>query len=154
RIEIGNKNYGQAFAEGLPKNVYVKQIAVGLRHLLVLCTNGIVYGVGSNENGQLGLERENKALTTFYPLSLPKVNKIYASSLSSFFLCEGKLYACGMSSDGDLGLGQIENQFTPECILKDKKITIKNVVSSNCTTFIVTEEGAVFSCGWNGDGRL
>ena len=58
--------------------VGVKELAMGLRHMLILSNQGTVFAAGSNELGQLGIQ--NTALTKYYESPLKMDRTYYQAS--------------------------------------------------------------------------
>ncbi|CAD2215021.1 hypothetical protein AGDE_12655 [Angomonas deanei] len=87
-------------------NHYFVQVAAGDCHSLALTSNGIVYGAGCNESGQLGLGPNLKEVLQFTPIALPsKCVGIAAGPAGSMFACEdGQVLTCGMNDRMQLGL--------------------------------------------------
>ena len=59
----------------LPKfcsyNISIKEVACGQSHTCLVTTNNFIYSMGSNEHGQLGIERRQERLGTWgLPLEL------------------------------------------------------------------------------------
>ncbi|KPI90448.1 hypothetical protein ABL78_0378 [Leptomonas seymouri] len=94
-------------------NHFLVQVAAGDCHSLALASNGIVYGAGSNESGQLGLGHEIKQVTTFTPIPLGngmlRCIGIAAGPAGSMFYCDdGQVFTCGLNDCMQLGLDTME----------------------------------------------
>ncbi|KAI5686435.1 Regulator of chromosome condensation [Leishmania braziliensis] len=103
---------------------YFVQVSAGDCHSLALASNGIVYGTGSNESGQLGLGRGLKQVCTFTPIPLGSNVRcigIAAGPAGSMFYCEnGQVLACGLNDSMQLGLETTEKivyEATPITVL-------------------------------------
>ena len=76
----------------------VQQIAMNSRHALLLCSDGNVYSIGSNEDGKLGLGHENE-VTGFNKIDLfdsIDVIKVQTALLGSAVLTKrGQVYIFG-----------------------------------------------------------
>jgi alpha-tubulin suppressor-like RCC1 family protein len=90
----------------------ITAIAAGLNHSLFLRSDGKVFGVGGNNDGQLGngsvsngVVHPIEILTTNIGTSLPitAIATGYAHSL--FLRSDGKVFACGTNTEGQLGDG-------------------------------------------------
>ena len=122
----------------------------------------IVYAWGLNDKGQLGLSGELKVkYPSFNPaLSQLDVSQIVGGSKSLFVVTrDGKLYACGDSSNGRLGVGDIlESQIvtSPRLVSSVSNYVIKKVAVScgGKHSLALTSDGKVFSWGDNTDGKL
>ena len=121
-----------------------------------------VYAWGLNDKGQLGLTGELKVkYPAFNPsLSQLDVQRIVGGSKSLFVVTrDGKLYSCGDSSNGRLGVGDIlESQIvtTPRLVSGVSNYVIKKVAVScgGKHSLALTGDGKVFSWGDNTDGKL
>ncbi|KAG5467840.1 hypothetical protein LSCM4_00926 [Leishmania orientalis] len=93
--------------EGLLHHYFV-QVSAGDCHSLALTSSGIVYGTGSNENGQLGLGRGLKQVCKFTPIPLGgnvRCIGIAAGPAGSMFYCDdGRVLTCGLNDSMQLGL--------------------------------------------------
>ncbi|KAG5493935.1 hypothetical protein JKF63_01767 [Porcisia hertigi] len=105
---------------------YFVQVSAGDCHSLALTSNGIVYGAGSNESGQLGLGRDLKQSCRFTPIPLGKGVRcigIAAGPAGSMFYCDsGQVLTCGLNDSMQLGLETTEHivfQPTPIAVLVD-----------------------------------
>ncbi|CAC9538454.1 conserved hypothetical protein [Leishmania infantum JPCM5] len=87
---------------------YFVQVSAGDCHSLALTSNGIVYGAGSNESGQLGLGRGLKQVCKFTPIPLGNDVRcigIAAGPAGSMFYCDnGRVLTCGLNDSMQLGL--------------------------------------------------
>ncbi|ORC93583.1 uncharacterized protein TM35_000014600 [Trypanosoma theileri] len=81
-------------------------VAAGEFHSLALSSSGVVYGAGSNEQGQLGLGDSVKESVYFTAIPLPSLCVgIAAGPEGSMFACEdGRVYACGKNNYNQLGV--------------------------------------------------
>ncbi|KAK7200776.1 Regulator of chromosome condensation (RCC1) repeat [Novymonas esmeraldas] len=103
------------------------QVAAGECHSLALTSNGIVYGAGSNEGGQLGLGRDVKLVSKFTPIPLGggdvRCIGIAAGPVGSMFYCDnGRVLTCGLNDSMQLGLESAEKVVydpTPVTVLVD-----------------------------------
>lgn len=87
---------------------YFVQVSAGDCHSLALTSNGIVYGAGSNESGQLGLGRSLKQVCKFTRIPLGNDMRcigIAAGPAGSMFYCDnGRVLTCGLNDSMQLGL--------------------------------------------------
>jgi alpha-tubulin suppressor-like RCC1 family protein len=99
----------------LPTNTNIISIAARLNHSIVLDSNGKVYTTGRNDYGQLGLGDTNdrNAFEEVTSLNGKNITAIAAGDLHSFaFANDGKVYATGLNSVGELGLNDTDNRNT------------------------------------------
>ena len=75
----------------------IKSIKCGLVHTLLLCHDGIVFGLGSNSNGEIGMGNEIENFTSPIKIDgLENISYIECGILCSFFLSfDGSVYYCG-----------------------------------------------------------
>ena len=86
----------------------VVQVSAGTNFCLLLIKNGSVYGLGSNEFGQLGTRPLKKTCikTPLLISKLPTIEYVAAGECHSAVLSEtGSLYVFGDNTCGQLGLG-------------------------------------------------
>jgi alpha-tubulin suppressor-like RCC1 family protein len=96
--------------------VFIKQVSCGNHHSALLTIDGLIYTMGSNIHGTLGLENGQNINYAFRP-SLVKeirdVDQIFSGSYHVAALRQGTLYTWGKGIDGQLGHGNCKNLFTP-----------------------------------------
>ena len=126
----------------------IKSASCSNEHCVFLDYEGNVFSVGSNSNGQLGIERDCKYLLSPEQLSLPKIKQIDCGS--DFTVClseEGKLYSFGSDTYGALGRS-----------LRSKKISslqnVEFVVCGRNHVVCKTLNNDTFSWGYNDNGQL
>ena len=129
------------------------KVSGGRCHSLVLLEDGCVYGLGSNECGQLGIPDIGKAVydkpQALHKISLPEeVTQIVCGLDHSLFLTRsGCVYSCGLGADGQTGLGHYKNAWSPQLVEGDIKGE-KIIQLSGCADSVLalSESGEVF--GW------
>jgi alpha-tubulin suppressor-like RCC1 family protein len=85
-------------------------VAIGQRHAIALDDNGVVWTSGFNDSGQLGLgDKTDRLIFTKVTSSASgKITHIAAGHWHTFALDNsGGLWAAGMNSKGELGLGAV-----------------------------------------------
>ena len=121
-----------------------------------------VYTWGLNDKGQLGVKGELKVKHPSFNAAISKLDvaSISGGSKSLFVVTrDGKVYACGDSSNGRLGIGDVD---LPQMVTSPRLITsltnhvIKKVAvcSGGKHCLALTSDGKVFSWGDNADGKL
>jgi len=93
-------------------------VACGASHSLLWTKEGLLYAMGSNEKGELGLgtvKRQKTPLLTPFSFQVKQV----ASGLRHALLLtkEGALYGTGVNNYGNLGLSGNETRFVWEPII-------------------------------------
>lgn len=147
-------------------NQAVVDIAVGKDFALLLMQDGKVYGWGKNSYGQLG-NGSNKMtkkvcvlsneLSLTQALGLPVIKSIASGEGHSIALAEdGTVWTWGCNGYGRLGVGTHSwnnHQTTP--IKADLSTingeTVKQVEAGDKASYILTESGRVYACGYNGN---
>jgi alpha-tubulin suppressor-like RCC1 family protein len=140
----------------IPEEGNIKSIAVGSLHTLVLFENGKLWGFGANVRGQLGLGNIRKQ-TIPRRIELPegeKVIAIAAGDQDTFVLCENSkncrtLYGFGQNNVGQLGLGHMSVQTTPQRIILPEGEEPNSIHVGYRTTFVLCKSGIVYRFGYN-----
>lgn len=167
--------------EGLQKtpielinNEVIVKIASGSDHLVCLTIDGDVLTLGNSEQGQLGRVAEcfsykggRKGLEYILKpgkvhFKKPKGHKtvfsdVWAGTYDTFVQLKetGEIYGWGLNNYYQLGLGDLENRFTPVRI--DNFTNSKDwqcVASGQHHTIALDGNGKVYSCGRATYGRL
>lgn len=156
QLEIVKKEGHLEFVKELVGEKIVK-LALGHDHILALTNHGQVYSWGCGSSGQLGLGNDEyqKTPRLINVLKKLKIADIFAGNGISFCLSqEGKVYAFGDNTNGELGLGDTENVFTPKLITSLQHEKIISIACHSWHTLFLGEKGKVFSSGKNEFGTL
>ena len=137
-----------------------------VKHTIVLTDTGQVYGTGKNDWGQLGLNNTNDkkiltkmeldSVTLGFDISGKIIDVACGLGHTIVLTDNGKVYSCGYNLDGQLGLGDI----TDYKILKEMDLSnissgkIIKIACSNKSTFVLTDDGYIYGCGYNNQGLL
>ena len=121
-----------------------------------------VYTWGLNDKGQLGVKGELKVKYPSFNAAISRLDvaSITGGSKSLFIVTtDGKVYSCGDSSNGRLGIGDMalpQMVTTPRLITSLTNYVIKRVAvcSGGKHCLALTSDGKVFSWGDNTDGKL
>ncbi|KAJ5080497.1 hypothetical protein M0811_14018 [Anaeramoeba ignava] len=102
----------------------IQDIVSGIFSIYLLTSNQNVYGIGSNNFGQLGFDSEILKKTEKPILMMKNVSKIFSGNTSHrIFLLNSnqELFGCGLNRYGQIGLGESKKD-------KPKKLTkIQNI---------------------------
>ena len=133
----------------------VKQIVCGDYHTVLLKNDDTVWTCGWNEYGQLGLGDTNNR-TTFTETSMTDVKQVSCGEMHTVILKnDGSLWACGYHYHGQLGLGNKSiNQHTFTQVTTNINNDVKQVACGSRFTYILKNDGSLWSCGWNRYGQL
>ncbi len=141
-------------------------IAAGGEHSLIITKSGILYTFGRNNNGQLG---DGTTSTRKTPVKVSdnagfindgrdKVVAISAGYAHSLFVTEsGKIYGFGDNGYGQLGDGSRTDRRKPVLVrngsdfINDGKIKVISVATGRYHSLFLTENGKVYSFGYNGN---
>jgi alpha-tubulin suppressor-like RCC1 family protein len=134
----------------------------GEYHMLALTKDGRLFGWGSNTLGQLGfpaVDDQTFAPPKRIPLSFledpqDRLVQVACGAYFSFVrTLHGQLYAWGENGDGQLGLGKTGLHNTPSKVPPLPSPVI-DIACGWFHTLVLTEEGELYACGRNEDGKL
>jgi hypothetical protein len=104
----------KSFKNYISENEKIVMISCGFSHSLALTESGRVFGWGSNEDGQLGVDVKNSSELINIELNDLKIKKISCGFAHSLLLsCDGGIYAFGLNECGEVGNGTHEKQRFP-----------------------------------------
>lgn len=143
---------------------FVDVFSGGMQHY-ALTADGEVWSWGFNNYGQLGHGNTvnlavAKRIEYFVQNNIQIANVIpgrpnyYDHACAYFLTTDGRVYACGINSNGNLGNGTSANQYTP--IRCGALTNIIDVATSALphTTYAVQDDGSLWVWGYNGYGQL
>ncbi|KAJ5078774.1 hypothetical protein M0811_04497 [Anaeramoeba ignava] len=114
----------------------IKDIVSGYRSIYLLTSNQNVYGIGSNDSGQLGFDSETLKKTEKPILMMKNVSKIFSgnSSIHVFLLNSNQeLFGCGWNFYAQLGLGESRKQETTiQKLTKIQNIPKGKIIDIQC----------------------
>ena len=137
----------------------IKQIACSTHYTFILKTDGSVWSCGYNEFGQLGLNDKNKR-TTFTQVTTNINNDVkqIACGFDSYHIFilkkDSSLWACGYNGSGQLGLGDKNQRTTFTKVTTNINNDVKQVACGASFTYILKNDGSIWSCGYNSSGQL
>ncbi|XP_014216858.1 regulator of chromosome condensation [Copidosoma floridanum] len=154
---FGLNNYGQIGLKNCDKSFHPKvsdtfsgrkwvQISSGQHHTIALDDKGQVYILGRKEYGRLGLgimSEDATELVLVPKLSNTKCIDVAAGTAQSFAVTEnGKLYAWGMGSEGQLGTGEEDDILEPRLIESKyvKEVEVLRVSGGGQHTIILAKK--------------
>ena len=133
----------------------VKSVYCGAYHTLILKNDGTLWSTGCNGNGQLGLGDSSHRYTfTEITTNVNNIKSVYCGRYHTFILKnDGTLWGCGYNAYGQLGLGNTTDRTTFTQITTNAD-DIKSVYCCIYHTFILKNDGTLWSCGYNDYGQL
>jgi alpha-tubulin suppressor-like RCC1 family protein len=141
----------------------ITAISSGGSHSLFLRSDGKVYACGANVHGRLGDGTTTNSstpiaiLTTNIGTTYP-ITAIFARGAHSLFLrSDGKVFACGLNGNGQLGDGTYTNSSIPIPILTTNIGTtypITAIAGAYYHSLFLRSDGKVYACGLNTQGQL
>jgi len=155
--QLGIKQQGK---HPVPKcysfNVKISKVSCGEEHALFLSAEGNVYGMGSNNEKQLGINQDQGILASpavIEDLISHKVVEISSGMAHNIALTsKGKVFCWGRGDFGNLGNGTNQSLATPTLVKLDEKIIFVNAGGNH--TAAVTREGKAFVWGQGESGQL
>ncbi len=127
----------------------VAKIATGISHAIAMKTDGSLWVVGKNANGQLGVGDANNR--NIWINSGIYVNDIAAGGNSSLIIKKDKtIWAVGENQYGQLGIG---NTAAQSDWVNTGEIGI-SISSGGWVSMMIGEDNGVSTCGYNGWGTL
>jgi len=148
------KNIYQPKSIELLKGINVISIACGWKHTGLVTVNADVFMFGNGNFGQLGLGQQIKSSLVPKKLQLTgdKPHKICCCSSSTFLLCSnGHLWCFGRNQFGQLGLGTMVDQYSPQYL---EIANVKEISCGSEHTIILTEQGRIYTFGWGEHNQL
>ncbi|MCL4134366.1 UNVERIFIED_CONTAM: hypothetical protein GTU68_031793 [Idotea baltica] len=132
--QLGDEDINMKFQPILLKSFQGKQwkeISSGQHHSIALDDQGVVYSMGRNEYGRLGLGQGSKDASKPTPIKVPDAQKavqIAAGECVSFIvLDDGGVLGFGMGTNNQLAQGDEDDRWEPTA-LKGKQLEGKKVV--------------------------
>lgn len=135
----------------------VQQLIAGWGHGLAIKTDDTIWSWGRNTEGQLGLGHD-KVSNTNTPQRIMALNNLQcvaAGDLHSLALKkDGTLWAWGLNSHGQLGLGHNKQCNLPMQVKGLSNVKIKQIEAGRGCSLILCEDGTVWAWGNNKEGQL
>lgn len=139
----------------IPKKIYAYD-----EHSMILMEDDTLWGIGSNNNGQLGLG-DNIERNLLTGIDLSNVNSIpillSSRSFSSTIVLmeDNTIWGTGLNSDGQLGVSDYSNRnvFTKMDLSGINKIPIY-ISSGSYHNLVLMSDNTIWGTGFNGAGQL
>ncbi|KAJ5070168.1 hypothetical protein M0811_11197 [Anaeramoeba ignava] len=117
------------------KDRIIQDIVSGHSSIYLLTSNQNVYGIGSNEVGQLGFDSETLKISQKPILIMKNVSKIFSGNSSTcVFLLNSnqELFGCGLNIYSQLGLGESREETRIEKLTKIQNIPKGKIIDIQC----------------------
>lgn len=128
---------------------------------VTLDSDGKAQALGANDNGRLG---NGTYQPTLVPTDVILPSGFYTTNAYTNFLsvgwnmffkgADGSLYGAGRGSEGQLGSGGFSNSSTPVRFILPAGVTVRHVDVLGRATYVIADDGRVFSAGECGFGLL
>jgi alpha-tubulin suppressor-like RCC1 family protein len=160
---IGRTSFVQPDMTGVLAGKKIVQYGAGINHAVVLADDGKLYAWGQNTNGQLGNgTNANSAVPVAVTMSGVLAGKTITSvkagsGFSAVLTSEGKVYAWGAGTNGQLGTGASLDSWVPAAVVSGGVLAGKTVTQIGCgVSFmtVLTQDNKLFSWGSNPSGEL
>ena len=150
--DITNRN---TFTQITTNSDDIKSVYCGRIHTIILKNDGTLWSTGFNDVGQLGLGDTTQRNTfTQITTNTDNIKEVYCGSHHTFILKnDGTLWSTGYNNYGQLGLGDTNYRTTFTQVTTNTN-DVKSVYCGYYNTFILKNDGTLWSCGNNQYGQL
>jgi len=128
----------------VPFNGKIVDVSVGYDHMLIIDDKGVMWGIGSNSNGQMGATNQGGTTQTFQKIA-ENVAMISAGRRSTVYVDDnGKLYGLGDNRWKKLSQKHGDVITTPVLMMEN----VTYIASGEHQMLAVTESGDLYYAGW------
>eukprot|EP01022_Parablepharisma_sp_SALTPOND_P031032 TRINITY_DN781_c0_g1_i1.p1 TRINITY_DN781_c0_g1~~TRINITY_DN781_c0_g1_i1.p1 ORF type:complete len:860 (+),score=139.28 TRINITY_DN781_c0_g1_i1:5957-8536(+) len=162
QLGISSKGIGKSYSK--PKqcsfNIVIRDISCGDEHAAFLTNDGLVYTMGNNLNGRLGLG-DSKLTHSSVPCLVESFLETHVVNIScgwthtAAVTDQGTVYTWGLGEFGALGHNDTLSRSRPEQLkffMSGKPV--KQVSCGSRHTAFVVEDGELYACGAGDAGQL
>jgi len=131
-------------------------ISAGNEHLLALDEDGIIWGLGQNNWGQIGDGATTYALTPVrveFPTGVTILQIEGGGTHSAALTNDGYVYTWGRNNNGQLGFAS-ETELVTIPTRVEGIDRIVRLAANRDHTLALHEDGTIWAWGWNRDGQL
>ena len=155
QLGLGDGHDRYAFTQITTNIDNIKEVYCGGSYTIILKNDGTLWGCGANGGGQLGLgDTTNRTTFTQITTNTDNIKDVYCGGSHTFILKnDGTVWGCGHNGYGELGLGNNTNKNTFTQITTNVN-DIKQVYCGYSHTFMLKNDGTLWSCGYNYNGQL
>ena len=133
----------------------IKQIACGYNYTYILKNDNSLWSCGYNDYGRLGLGTSEENAHSAFTKVTTNVKQISCGYNHAFILKnDGSVWSCGRNLYGQLGLGDTTDRYTFTQVTTNINNDVKEIVCGYYKTFILKNDGSLWSCGLNSSGQL
>ena len=153
-LGLGDTTNRTTFTQVTTNTNDIKSVHCGVGYTFILKNDGTLWGCGGNYYGQLGLgDTTDRTTFTQVTTNADDIKQVYYGwSYTLILKNDGTLWGCGQNTYGQLGLGDTTDRTTFTQITTNTN-DIKEIYCGYSHTFILKNDGTLWSCGWN-DGQL
>lgn len=138
---------------------YVVAVSAGSNHALFRAQNGVLFGVGSNNKGQLGLGNDAENMTSgptiipYFKDNCIRIQSVKCGGDHNLALSDdGIVYGWGLNDDGQCGVanGMKEgNVETPKAVDITQDVCVLRIECGKYHSGLITVDHMVYLWGWN-----
>lgn len=132
----------------------ITDIDVSSTHTGFVTKDNKVYMCGTNTNAGLATLNTTAYSAPQLVMQNYKIRQVACGNLFTLFLTtDGKVYGAGKNSYGALGDGTTTNITTPKLVLTPEGKKIIEIACTYESSYFVTEDNLLYSCGYNNNGE-
>ncbi len=127
----------------------VTQVSSGDSHTMILTKGGVLWAVGLNDEGQLGVGTKDSKINPVQVMT--EVAQVSAGEKHTMILTtDDTLWAVGLNDEGQLGDGTTDRRLNPVKIMTE----VAQVSAGKKHSMIVKKNGTLWAVGLNDQGQL
>ena len=155
QLGLGDTTNRTTFTEITTNVDDIKSVCCGAYHNIMLKNDGTLWGCGYNTNGELGLGDTNyRNIFTEIITNTDDIKSVCCGGDHTLILKnDGTLWSTGYNGYGQLGLGDNTNRTTFTQVTTNAD-DIKEIYCGRNSTFILKNDGTLWSTGYNEHGQL
>jgi alpha-tubulin suppressor-like RCC1 family protein len=150
-------NHNSPVVVSLPAGVSATAVTAGWAHSLAIGSDGKLYAWGANGTGQLGdgsVTDRTSPVVVSLPAGVSATAVAAGHSHSLAMGSDGKLYAWGVNTRGQLGDGSFMDQMTPVVVSLPAGVTATAVAAGSEHSLAMGSDGKLYAWGGNFCGEL
>ena len=133
----------------------IKDVFSSSQETWVVTTDGKLFGCGRNNYGQQGSGNTTNVTTFTQRLTNENIKDVFGSAYDTWVVTtDGKLFGCGRNNYGQQGSGTSgTSAYVTSFTQRLTGESVKEVVTSEATTWVITDDGKLFGCGRGSFGQ-